>query len=304
MKKSLLPLPFILIGCLISCQKKSDLVGTRPYENDAFKQYWYAGKAEIDAYVLNQSRYGENRKGKAVLIFITEDFSKKKQVKLDNPSVANNDNVNVLKMNFTKNFVTGIYPYSMMLSVFTPVSRNQYPNTIKVTMSSQEWCGHVFDEMNLHANKFNVKSYSYLEREGDQNFTIKKVLLEDELWNIIRIDHQSLPTGEINILPGLFFFRLNLVNLKATKATAEKTESDSSFTYTVNYPEHERKLRIQFEKTFPYKILNWTEEFKEGNGKVMLTSGVLDKTLYTDYWTKNKNEFNYLRDSLGLYTDH
>ena len=28
-------------------------------------------------------------------------------------------NASVLKLNFTKNFVTGIYPYSMMLSAFT-----------------------------------------------------------------------------------------------------------------------------------------------------------------------------------------
>ena len=32
----------------------------------------------------------------------------------------------------------------------------------------------------------------------------------------------------------------------------------------------------------------------------MTSAATLDKTLYTDYWTKNKNEFQHLRDSLSL----
>ena len=32
-----------------------------------FKEYWYAGNAEITSYKLTQARYGELREGKAVL---------------------------------------------------------------------------------------------------------------------------------------------------------------------------------------------------------------------------------------------
>jgi len=39
-----------------------------------FKDYWYAGKAEISSYKLEQARYGELRDGTAALIFVTEDF--------------------------------------------------------------------------------------------------------------------------------------------------------------------------------------------------------------------------------------
>jgi hypothetical protein len=55
----------------------------------------------------------------------------------------------------------------------------------------------------------------------------------------------------------------------------------------------------EFEKRFPYKILGWQEEFLE-RGLKQRTMATLDKTLVTDYWTKNKNEFQYLRDSLNL----
>ncbi len=269
------------------------------YESDNFKQYWYSGKAEINSYTLDQSRYGEQRSGKAVLIFVTEDFSKKKHVKLDHPAASENDKVSVLKLNFTKNFLTGIYPYSMMQSVFTPVNREEYPHTLKSTMSSQEWCGHVFTQMNLKGNQFDVKSFSYFETEGDANFSIKKMLMEDEIWNIIRLDHTELPTGEIDIIPGLFFSRTNHVELKAKQAEASKLESNTFVTYTVSMPEQERKLSIQFERNFPHKILGWSEEFVE-RGKTQYTKASLDKTLVIDYWTKNKNEFQYLRDSLNL----
>jgi hypothetical protein len=293
--KYALLLSFILILSAGSCQEKS----ARTYDRAEFKKYWYGGRAEINSYSLDQSRYGEQRKGSAVLIFVTEDFSKAKQVKLDNSSNSESDKVNVLKLNFIKKFTTGIYPYSMMLSVFTPVNRKAFPNTLKATMSSQEWCGHVFTQMNLRANAFDVKSFSYFEQEGDFTASLKKTVIEDELWNIIRLDYNALPTGDIDIIPGLFFSRLNHVELKNQPAVAMLSEQLNVVTYTLTLKNQERKLTIHFEKNFPYKILAWEEVFKERD-TVQRTHAKLDKTLLTDYWTKNKNEFHYLRDSLNL----
>ncbi|MCB0487884.1 MAG: hypothetical protein KDC99_05380 [Cyclobacteriaceae bacterium] len=288
-----------LITVVIACNQRalSQNDNTSLYDTEAFKNYWYAGKAEVNAYNLDQSRYGENRDGKAMLIFVTEGFSKSKQVKLDDPEAAGNDKVTVMKLNYTKNFVTGIYPYSMMLSAFTPISRNQFPNTMKVTMTSQEWCGHVFSQMNLQRNKYKVDSYSYFESEGDTHFDSDIVLLEDELFNLIRIDPDHIPMGEVKIMPGLFFTRLKHKNLKPTEATIERKEMESRVIYKVSFPE--RTLEIQVEKDFPHKILGWQEQFNEGD-QIQTTTATLDKTLYIDYWRKNKKEFNVLRDSLGL----
>src|SRR5690606_23926934 len=88
-----------------------------------FKDYWFGGKAEITSYELEQARYGEMRQGKSVLIFVTEPFLAKEQVKADEHHV---DNVTVLKLNSTKNFITGIYPYSIMSSCFYPIWDNQH----------------------------------------------------------------------------------------------------------------------------------------------------------------------------------
>ena len=290
----------ILFVCLSSgCQKfkRSHPEDTGLYSTAEFKNYWHAGKAEINTFNLQQSRYGEVRPGKAVLIFVTEDFSKKLHVKTDNTSWRNK--VNVMKVNYTKNFITGIYPYSMMLSVFTPVNRSVNSSSLKATMSAQEWCGQVYTQLNLRGNRYAVKSHSYFEQEADERFSVREALLEDELWNFIRLDHAHLPVGTIDVIPGLFFTRLNHVGLKVTTAKAEKSETDSAFVYQLKFPEQERQLTIMYDKKFPFKILGWRESWNE-NGKLMETKAELDKTIYTDYWTKNKNEFQHLRDSLGL----
>ncbi len=272
---------------------------THLYETEIFKNYWYSGKAEVTSYNLQQSRYGETREGKAVLIFVTEDFSQKKQVKLDEPEKTGSDKVSVLKMNFTKNFITGVYPYSMMLSVFTPISRNQFQNTVKTTMSSQEWCGQVFTQLNLKNKKYNLQSNSYFEKEGDESKEIKIVLLEDELWNLIRLDPENLPTGKVEIIPGSFFSRLLHVDAAVQEAIISKEQLAQEMIYSISLPVHNRSLSIHFDKNFPHKILSWEENFVE-RGKTVQTKAVLDKTIFTDYWTKNKNEFIGLRDSLGL----
>ncbi len=96
--KSLMPC-LICLFSFISCERP-----TSP-PSEAFKRQWYAGKAELSSYALLQARYGEIRTGEAVLIFVTEDFSTDKLVKLDEPDKESNK-VRVLKMNMTKKFVT------------------------------------------------------------------------------------------------------------------------------------------------------------------------------------------------------
>ncbi len=88
----------LLILAIFFCSCKEN---TAP-PSEEFTQKWYTGKAEISSYDLQQARYGELRNGEAALIFVTEDFSTEKLVKLDEPEKTN-DKLRVLKMN--SNFV-------------------------------------------------------------------------------------------------------------------------------------------------------------------------------------------------------
>lgn len=265
--------------------------------SEDFKTYWYSGNAEITSYELKQARYGEIREGKSVLIFVTEPFLPEKQVKADR---SNPQNVSVLKLNATKKYLTGIYPYSIMSSTFYPVKDNHH--AIKTSLSVQEWCGHVYAQLN-NRDKFDFTSHSYFEGEADETATLEKAHLENEIWNKIRINPQTLPIGEIEMVPSLEFFRTSHQDIQAFQATASIQSSNGISSYNIDYINIERKLTINFSESFPYEIEGWTEEFKSGygpNAKTLTSSGKKLKRIRTAYWGQNSNEYVHLRDSLSL----
>ncbi|WP_025741713.1 hypothetical protein [Aquimarina pacifica] len=272
---------------------------TKPKKDlpDGFKDYWYEGKAEISSYYLEQARYGEIRKGTAVLIYVTEDFLPKKQVKADN---QNTRNIPVLKLNATKNFNTGIYPYAIMQSTFYPVADNQH--ALKVSSSMQEWCGHVYSQLN-NREHFEIVSHSYFENEADTKFTLDKAFLENEIWTKIRISPEELPLGTIEIIPSFEFCRLKHKEIKAYKAKASLQKNDSTTTYILEYPELKRSISITFTTSFPYEIEEWSETFTSGFGnsaKEMTTTATKTKQIKSPYWRKNSNQDEVLRKELGL----
>ena len=291
----------LCLTCLLSCKKqpKLDLIAIKETPittnnsnataafkpNKQFNDYWYNGKAEITSYLLEQSRYGEIRKGKAVLVYVTEPFLAKEQVKADQNKPSN---INVLKLNSTKKFNTGIYPYSIMQSTFYPIANNQH--AIKVSASIQEWCGHVYTQLN-NRNQFNVTSHSYFQGEADQNFNLEKAVLENEIWTQLRINPNSLPVGNISIIPSLEFLRLNHKPLKGYNAFTESKPGQ----YKLTIKELNQELIINYNKEFPYTIENWQETT---NGLTTKASKI--KTIKSAYWTKNSNTDLDLRKTLEL----
>ncbi len=270
-------------------------ISVRHLDQD-FKDYWYSGKAEITTYQLSQVRYGELREGTAVNIFVTEDFLPNKQVKANDNS---KDNIPVLKLNNTKNFITGIYPYSIMNSTFSPLTTKQHP--IKVTTSSQEWCGQMYMQLN-NTEEFKIISHSYFEGEADQNISIEKGMLENEIWNLIRIQPEELPTGEFMMIPSFEYIRLNHKETKSYKAAAKLTKKDSLSIYSIHYPDLPRQLSIYFNSSFPYEIEKWEESsFSNPNETQGLkTIAVKIKRMRTNYWVQNSNSDELLRSSMGL----
>jgi len=236
---------------------------------------------------------GELREGHAVLVYVTEDFLPETQVKAD---MYSEDNIPVLKLNATKNFNTGIYPYSIMQSTFYPVANDQH--AIKISASVQEWCGQVYAQLNNRA-QFEVMAHSYFQGEADQSFTLNKTWTENELWTKLRIDPKSLPTGSLSIIPSLEYTRLKHKDIKPYKASA-LLEND---TYTITYGELNRSLVINFNPEFPYDILGWQETIPMGygnTGETITTSAVKLKSIQSAYWGQNSNADEHLRTDLKL----
>ena len=266
--------------------------------SQAWKDYWYGGVAELNRYALQQARYGEIHKGDAVLIFVTEDFLKNRQVKYEGGS---KDQVeSVLKLNATKKFWTGIYPYSLMTSVFTPIT--EAGSSLKVTTTAQEWCGHSFSQLNLKGNQYEGLLRSYFMNEGDKNFRLKRAFLEDEIWNLIRLNPEALPTGNIEMVPGTQFLRLRHreFGVEKAKATLTKDEASGLCSYQIDYQGFNRVLEITFKTEFPHQIMGWKETSGSGKDSVLTTRATLSHTLKSPYWRKNSLADSVLRIELGL----
>lgn len=300
LKTSLFVAPALIVFMAACAHAPAVEAPPAPARSKEFNDYWYNGEAEITSYRLEQARYGELRQGESVLVFVTEPFSKEKQVKADNP--GKND-YQVLKLNLEKKFLTGIYPYSMLNSSFVPINDTQAHAT-KVTASVQEWCGHAFLQINNRNGNFLIESRSYFEREGDQNFTLKPTWLEDELWAKIRLNPELLPVGEQQAVPALFYIRLLHKELKPYKAVFTKKDLGNGATaYSVRYPELDRELTIRYSNAFPHLIEGWEESYMDGwgsNARKLTTKATKIKSLKLAYWSKNSNGDVHYRQELGL----
>lgn len=268
-----------------------------------FNRHWYPNGAEISRYTLKQARYGSLHTGDAVLVFVTESMNPKTQIKADRPGTSD---IPVLKLNATRKFYTGIYPYSLMTSVFTPVG-GESVLPLKISTTVQEWCGHVYMQLNLNQNRYRLESHSYFEGEGDQQVELDGSLPEDALWNRIRIAPASLPVGSFTLIPSTLFARFAHRQLSPTAVTAtletaagESLEGQPLMRYEVVYRNVDRLLVIGFEKAFPHRIQWWEETQAGRDGKVLTTRADRTHTVMIDYWNRHDPPDRKLLDRLGL----
>lgn len=272
-------------------------------EKKEFAEFWLQDTAEITHYKLEQARYGEIHNGHSVHIFVTEPFNTAKQVK-DDPPYKYPNTQTVLKHNYTKNFNTGIYPYSIMTSSFSPIAPEKSQKPLKVNMSMQEWCGHVFSQLNSDWLSYKFQQFSYFEKDSDLKYNIKQAIPEDGIWNMIRLNPNKLPIGSFNIIPALANARLMHVPVKAEKAIGTIVpDKDNIVKYAVEYVNSKRKLTIAFDRNFPFTIEWWEDTYKDGfrkNRKESTTRGAKVQRIKLDYWKKNKNADSDWRIKLKL----
>lgn len=267
-----------------------------------FKAYWHGGEAELTSYKLEQARYGEMHAGTAMLMFVAEDFSTEALTKADG---TNGPAMPVLKVNFEKKFVTGIYPYSILMTTASPLDVARHPLPLKVATSTQEWCGHTYTQLNEHNKKFELTVHSYFPGEGDQSRILEGVLPEDALWTRLRIAPPGLPTGNFKLIPGTIYARLRHQAMDPVIVTGSQLPGDSAGVkvYQVAYNDGSRLLKIRYTEAFPHVILGWEEDYEEGFGPTarhFVTRATRIVTKKLDYWNRHKNADRVLRDEMGL----
>jgi len=238
-----------------------------------------------------------------VLIFMTEDFRTDKQVKADT-GISRDRMVPVLRTNISKKFGVGLSEFSLATSVFTPIDNPVFPNTLKVSTSAQEWDGHSYLQVNYYDNGYQVSGKSFVEKEMAEEYTVGKVMMEDELWNRIRLNPDKLPTGESQLITGTMAARLRHKRLDPLPVILKLDVYEGVMypgkllkAYTIEYPTDDRTLVIIFEIQFPHKIVGWEETYRSKDN--LLTSrAVLTNSSQTDYWNHNAPADSTLRREL------
>ncbi len=271
-----------------------------------FPSYWGRGLAELNRYELKKARYSEQHEGEVVLVFVTEEFNTKSQVKYD--SGERTDVVPILKLNAYERFYTGVYPYTILSSIFSPTdSELPFPAPYKMMSNVQEWCGAAWIQLNQNDDGYRARGFSYFQSEGDRDLQIPNGAYEDSLWNAIRINPATLPTGKTKMVPPLNFIRLMHVPIRLYSVDATlKTDQESEYaekkvsTYTLDYPELQRQFTFHFETEFPHRIYGFEETKIALSGRELTSSGRLTKSIMLDYWNKHNNKDAPYRNALGL----
>jgi hypothetical protein len=278
--------------------------GSPAQSADDFSAQWHDGKAEINGYELRVDRYGEVREGQAVMIFVTEPLRLSTRVKADDSSVRPEDVADVLKLNLVRDFQTGIYDYNTMTSVF---ARSSDFETLKVSFSSAEWCGHVYSETVFHPDRVDLSVRSYFEGENAaiQLERTDRGVAEEGLFIRLRgLRGAFLAPGEsvqVPVLLSSFVQRLGHRTAEWMNTTIQRARDTKQLTvpagdfecmiYEVHF-EDGRNGEFAIEVAPPHRIIRWSLGPD--------VEGRLTGTLRTPYWQQKEEGAELLLEQLGL----
>ena len=279
----------------------------------SFDTHWHDGKAELDGYRLTIERYGQTRHGRAIAIYVTEPFSRSRHVKLDDPSKAPGDAVDVLKLNLVRDFQTGIYDYHTMVSLFA-TSADFAP--LKVAFTSSEWCGQVYEELDRSGSKLSQRLSSYFEGESaERTLDIPTGgVLEDELFILLRgLRAPYLSAGGGRTVPFLaspFYRRLahraaiwttaRIERLARPEIVVVPAGSFATDVYVVR-PADGREGRFNVERSHPHRIVRWAwKPTTAGGRREGMDIAELTGTERLEYWRLNGPGHERYLGRLGL----
>jgi hypothetical protein len=248
------------------------LVLAAPAGAQDFWKHWGDGRAELDGYALTQPRYGAPRNGTAIYVFVTENFSDSLRVKADPGKHPKSDVYPVMKLNAIRHFQTGVYDYKVMTSTFLRVASG-WP-VVKVSFSSQEWCGQVWHELLPRNGRIEGVFHSYFDGEADGTEDLDLPpdgVFEDALPVVLRgWNGEYLKPAEsrtVPFLPRLMWVRLRHQPLAWTTATISRPAKPvpitvpagrfQAFVYEVQVADG-RTLTFAVEAKKPFRLVRQT----------------------------------------------
>jgi hypothetical protein len=258
-----------LIAMLLAVTALTVAPGPAAAEKD-FGSWWYDGKAELNGYSLEISRYGQTRTGHGVMIYVTEPFSESRRVKVNDHTKNPADTFGAFKLNLVRDFQTGIYDYNTMVSIFV---RDSNFEPVKVSFTSAEWCGHVYAELVFEEDRVRGNYFSYFEGEsGVVDIAYPRGgVTEDNLFILLRgLRDDYLQPGEsrtVDYLPGVFYSRLahnetewtsaRISRASVTEMVAVVAGEFEAIVYTIDI-DGDRDGTFYIEAAYPHRIVKWS----------------------------------------------
>jgi hypothetical protein len=299
-----------LLSSCVSSPPAPQLAAHNPYDAK-FWQEWGDGFAEVSTYQLAIPRYGELRDGESILIFVTETFSERQRVKADPGRNPKQDEFPVMKLNWQKNFQTGIYDYSEMLSSFLGLASvgGRKPGTLaKSSFSRQEWCGHMFVQALFDPGRIRVSGTSYFDGDSDLTQSLEaqpNAMPEDALLFWARgMAPPFLQPGESQDLPFLTGLRSardahqplawSRINLSRNRTLQHIDVPAGEFDAEVYSAQlgNGKSFVFYVEKEMPHRILRW--RFSSGEAAELVATDRIK------YWELNAPGGEEVLRSLGL----
>ncbi|UJR78643.1 hypothetical protein [Sandaracinus amylolyticus] len=299
--RALVPcLSFLLLAsCGAAPERPSFPARPRRTASSEFWARWGDGLAELSTYRGTVSRYGEPRPAEQVLVYVTEPLDRDTLIKDDD--APRDRRVQVLKLNSMLRFQTGIYPYGVMTSVFAPVDAYYAERfaPAKITMSAQEWCGHVFAGVWPGQGTFFARGLSYFASEGERDELVhvgEGALYEDALPIQLReLDGDFAGGGDWSgmLVPSLWRARRDHTALAPVRATITRSREADVTRFTLRAGDYERVFEV--EATGAKRILGWTTNQGESM-RVVATDRM-------PYWELNQVGEESARERIGLPRD-
>jgi|GEM_PF-74061 len=286
----------------------ADVVGLpdQPREgaSSRFWEWWGDGQAELSGYRLTLPRYRESREAELALIYVTEPHDRRSWIKDDDAEGRNR--VEVLKLNFNAFFLTGIYPYGVMTSVFAPVDRYRAERfqPVRIVHSAQEWCGAYSHLVWPGPDRFRSLRLSYFAGEDERVADVAvedATLYEDAL--LIQLRELDGPFAEGRdwegpLVPALWRVRAGHGDPAPVEARITRREASREgpggevpvTRFTVEAGEYRRVIDV--ERDHPRRILGWTTSAGE-EAELLATERL-------PYWRLNQLGDESYREALGL----
>jgi hypothetical protein len=258
-------------------QKKTTpkAVAQEPSETAEFKAYWPIRakpvRSETTTYQLWQLQGRDTLEGTATLTFRVVNF------RTDEQLIATTDEglaraVPVLATE--RRWRIGEEGTST--SVFTPFGDLRFPNTLKVSASVQDLGEHHYRQISYRNNGYQVRTQTDRETNVPSEYATDEALLEDELWNRIRLNPAALPTGDLRLLssagaahhpkPAEATATLDTARGAAWSRLVGATDTRQAvIAYRIDYKADKQSLTIYFGAMFPYWIVGWEQTYLRQN---------------------------------------